>query len=486
MTRDGVNEQREWPGLTVQRGTEATGQDLTHPSGQLPRQGQEITLIVGLRNWNDVELLMRELPSGNPHRIEVQGGFRTLVDVYEAAKEFEADVVLLDPHLPGFSEKGLGQDAIRELWHYERKPIITVAAVLAGSDYAGTMYEIGAKAHINTPLDSVQVSRLVGMIPGLIKEAYMERASPTYIPQLSAETARVIDHGGWQRRTITVWSPKGGVGKTFIAVNIACALGVIANKPTILLDADMNQGNIHVQMNLRKRVEETGDNIFGLANAYAAKGHMSASMVAAKLVPYRGKLQVLAGIPVMTLGGERVLTGAHGEAFMKDLLETLEGISDFRVIDLGQSYHHAVHVTALEKADLNLIIVNSEAASIHDVYKSLPPLKEILDIDPERFKLVFNKFNEAHGISRKEAIQLLELPQFGYIPTDHNEEVTISINRAEPLVLQPRRSPVSDALIDVTSTFYSPIRDIWEARGKFMVTGRKGNILQRAWKALRV
>lgn len=440
-----------------------------------------LVLLLGLRDWNDVEVAVRGLPKGNQHGIEVAGAFRNLMELYEAAKEFEADVVLLDPFLPGFSDKGLGAEAITDLSHFEKKPIITVAAVPAGTQHGLTMEEMGARGHVTLPLDQGQVMRLVSLLPSLIKEAYLERASPTYIPKLSRETTRIIDHGGWQRRTIAVWSPKGGVGKTFLAANLACALGVIANRSTVLVDADMNQGNVHVQLNMGPEVEQKGQNIFGLATQYQASGKFTPDLLASRLVPYRGSLKVLAGIPVMTLGGEGALNGSQGENFMRELLQALEKISDFRVIDLGQSYHHAVHVTALEKSDLNLVVVNSEAASVHDVYKSLPPLRDILDLDPARFKLVFNKFSEAHGISRKEVVELLGLPQFGLIPMDSGEEVTISINRGVPLVLSGKRSPVVDSLVELTSSFYAPLRDIWQSGHRL---ARSTGILERMGKVL--
>lgn len=469
--------------------------EIDHPRAQerghydeAPQQTETapFLLALGLRDWADVERLVRALPAGNDHKIQIVGSFRTLVDLYEAAREFEVDAVLLDPALPGFSKDGLGLEAIRLLWHNERKPVVTIGAVPEASHLMDAMKSHGVKDFTTTPLGEMQISRLVTLIPRLINEAHMERASSSYIPPLTPQPVQLIEHGGWQRMTIAIWSPKGGVGKTFLAVNLACALGVLANRPTVLVDADMNEGNVHIHLRLGSRVERQGDNIFGLANLYAAEKRLTSSTLKSKLITYRGKLEVLAGLPVMTLGGDEVLTGDRGRAFMNDLLDALAGLFDFRVIDLGQSYHHPVHLATLERSDLNLVVVNSEAASIHDVAKSLPPLRDILEIDPARFKLVFNKFDDIHGIRRKDVVQLLGLPQFGFIPADGKEEVTISINQGEPLVLYSPKSPVARAIVEVASSFYSPLMETSANARGLRSRSRPGLIRRVAGSLLRL
>ena len=51
-------------------------------------------------------------------------------------------------------------------------------------------------------------------------------------------------------QTIVVWSPKGGVGKTFLATNLACAAAVATGGQAALLDLDLYSGDASVHLDL--------------------------------------------------------------------------------------------------------------------------------------------------------------------------------------------------------------------------------------------
>jgi len=139
---------------------------------------------------------------------------------------------------------------VQRLYHYEEHPILTVALVPAVGDWAVTMEKAGAVGHLTTPLSPESVSRLAAMLPPAVRDAYAYRTSDKYIPRLSPEVAQIVDQGGWRRQTVAFWAPSGGVGKTTLSVNVAAALGVIANKRTLLIDTDMNKGDAHLLLNL--------------------------------------------------------------------------------------------------------------------------------------------------------------------------------------------------------------------------------------------
>ncbi len=431
---------------------------LLPPTAQPSDNGEvaatRIVLVAGLANEADLARLQGMLPPGNPSGIDLYGGYRDAAAVYTAATSLGADVVLLDPSLSGY-----GVELVQRLLLFEPKPIITIGAIPTMGDWAQSLSSAGAKGHINTPLDGQQISKLLAMIPALLKQAWAERASPKYIPRLDARLTQIIDKGGWQRATISVWSPKGGVGKTFLAVNLACALGIVANRKTVIVDADMNAGNVHTHLRLNKV-----KNIFALATTFAAyHNHLTAEMIEEHLTRYRGNLFVLVGIPTMSVAGEAPLAGRQGGLLLESLIGALrEMLSfDFIVIDLGQSYHNAVHLATLEMSDQNLLVVTPEVPAVLDLKNALPPLEKVVRvIDPARFKLVLNRYNEELGVTRKDILKALQLPEFAAVP-DGGTEVSLSINRHEPIVLAGKRNPLSDALIGMSQGFYPYLREIW-------------------------
>ena len=428
-----------------------------------------VVIVAALTNEVDFARLQGSFPPGNVHGMDLYGGYRDAGTLFKAAVDLSADVALIDPHLPGFSA-----ELVQRLQLHEEKPILTIGVVPAAGDWARTLADMGAKGHITSPLDMAQIGTLLGIVPGLLKEVYAERTSNKYIPRMDPRMSAIIDKGGWQRATIAVWSPKGGVGKTFLAVNLALALGVVANRRTILIDADMNAGNVaaHLQLNIVHK------NIFALANVFESTGRLTAAMVEEQLHRYNrsGSLYVLTGIPRMSVAGQSSLAGPQGGKYLAALLELLRDTLgfDFIVCDLGQSYHNEVHLTALERADKNLLVVTPEIPAVLDLHNALIPLKKYLDIDPARFKLVLNKYDEEYGVKRKEILttvnrpdqhdpnaRALGLTEFAAIP-DGGRDVTLSINRHQPILAAGQRNPLSDALIGMSNGFYPYLLEIWK------------------------
>lgn len=51
-------------------------------------------------------------------------------------------------------------------------------------------------------------------------------------------------------QTVVVWSPKGGVGKTFLATNLACAAAIATRGNAVLIDMDLCSGDVAVHLDL--------------------------------------------------------------------------------------------------------------------------------------------------------------------------------------------------------------------------------------------
>ncbi len=178
----------------------------------------------------------------------------------------------------------------------------------------------------------------------------------------------------------------------------------------------------------------------------------------------------------MDVSGRSSLLGQQGGQLMAALIDLLRDTMgfDFIVFDLGQSYHNEVHLTALERSDKNLLVVTPEVPAVLDMRNALIPLKKYLDIDPARFKLVLNKYDEEYGVKRKDILALVNRPdendtnarplgltEFAAIP-DGGREVSLSINRHQPILASGQRTPLSDALIGMGNGFYPYLLEIWK------------------------
>jgi pilus assembly protein CpaE len=456
--------------------------------------GKRIRLLVAIEPSlaSDIQLLSSQLLQPELG-LELAGFTWDGTLVYAEAVEKEADAVLLSPNLVGYDN-----EIVQRLFHHPASPIVAVGLVPKGGDWERTMEMAGAAGHLYTPLDTTATRKLAALLPGALREAYRYHTSDKYIPRIAPETARIIDRGGWQRQVVATWSPSGGVGKTTLAGNLAAALGVIAGRSTLLIDADMNKGDAHILFDL---THDRPHNIYALAARYDGLARQSAGsservslpppLLANYVTPYRkSKLSILRGIPYTHLAATEFL-GTYGALdYMNSLIEAAAQLYDFVVLDCGQSYNHPVHLVTLERAQVIYLVVNSTVTSLFQARQVLQwatrkSLSDVGDktfriyLDLDRVRLVVNKYHERHGISRKDIQDALKLPVFCEVPVAENEEVTIALNAREPLVLADRKGPVTQAILRLGQTLYPPLEDI-----RRLALGEGGNRHKGLWDRL--
>ena len=442
-----------------------------------------LKLLLALRHWGDVQQLNAVFGPGNPNGIEIvtwtQEGARLFAD----ATALDADIVLADPTLPAFEPND-----IQRLYHYASKPIVTLGAIPGEGDWGSKLYQLGIKGHVDLPIGEAQARALVAMAHKAVQDALRERSSPSYIPQVSTQVAQVIATHGWEKSMVAVWGAKGGVGKSTISENLAAILGILANRSTVLVDANMAGGNVHIHLGYPEA--QVSKNIAALARRYqmnlstsayrnpssvgilSAQPLLSPAEVQGHLTPFRNHLGVLIGIPKQHMGGEEYFQGELGRGFMHELLNVIRGMADFVVLDLGQDTNAALHLQALRDANYVFVIINPDAASVRATGEVMEDLFKHVQLDPKKFRLVVNRFHPEHGIPRKDIVNALQMPEVGVVP-DGGPKVTASLNRGVPLVLDSR-GEIARALVSLASTLYPPVTQVWAQRGKLGGEKRAG------------
>jgi len=421
--------------------------------------------------------------------------------VYSDALEYEADAVLLSPQIANFDIS-----VIEKLANYEHRPIITVGVIPRAGEWAITLEDAGAVGHIYQPLDASSVRRLETTLAQGLRKAEQYRDSTAYVPDIDRKMAQLMAQNsrGWARQVITVYSNVGGVGKTTTAVQLATILGVKTPLKVLLIDADMNKGDVHTQFGLaigRERVTERARNLYALAKEYdrLAEGPQNTINRRIPITPHllnkyvtrygNSGLFILKGIPETHAAVSTPSLGAlRAVDFMNALIDTAAQEYDFVIIDCGQSYNQPVHMVALERAHQIQLVVNTTFPSLYQTQKVLrwATRKDVgrfedakrfrIYLDRNKVRILVNKFHERHGINRKEIQKiLLDLPIFTEIPVAANEETVIAVNTAfkthKPLVLAMPESPVSQAHMHAAALLYPPLDVVIgdEQRGKSRV-----------------
>jgi pilus assembly protein CpaE len=234
--------------------------------------------------------------------------------------------------------------------------------------------------------------------------------------------------GARQGRVVTVFSPKGGTGKTAISVNLAAAFAKQHKKLTLLLDLDLQFGDAAIMLGI-----EPEKTIYDLV---VAPGELDSDKLAGYTTRHTSGLDILPA-PLRPEDAELVT-----EAKLARLLEVARGSYDAIVVDTSPFFHGPMLATLDRTGDL-LLVCGMDVPTIKNVRLSLQTL-ELLSFPPERIRVLLNRSNSNVGINRGEVERALDTKVQFHLPSDR--AVPLAVNRGTPVVLSDSGSDFARAL----------------------------------------
>ncbi len=229
----------------------------------------------------------------------------------------------------------------------------------------------------------------------------------------------------YDSKVVAVYSPKGGVGKTTLAVNLVCALAVL-NKKAALIDLNLQFGNIGVFLDIPK-----GDTIADMVE------ERSFELSTIKSYLIRHPCGVMAMLSSSSPEYADLIRPEHIDA----ILSALRTEFDYVVLDMGSALNDCA-ITALETADSILLVVNEDIAALHDAKRSMK-LMEALNLQ-DKIKIAVNK-DGISNIKLKDVANLLETAVALVIPYDLKSAM-MAVNRGIPMLSCAPRSKAVKAI----------------------------------------
>ena len=157
-------------------------------------------------------------------------------------------------------------------------------------------------------------------------------------------------------RTTAVTSGKGGVGKTFLAANLAAALARRGRR-VLVLDADLGLANLDVLLNLSPKIT--------LHDVFTGAAHLEDA-----ILPAPGGFSVL-------LAGSGLVEYSRLTPEVRDkllrIVDTLAPRFDHIILDTGAGISDVV-LFAVSLADDALVLVSPEPTSMTDAYATIKVL----------------------------------------------------------------------------------------------------------------
>jgi pilus assembly protein CpaE len=239
---------------------------------------------------------------------------------------------------------------------------------------------------------------------------------------------------GAQGTIITVFGPKGGVGKTTIATNLAIALAQETGQSVALVDADTGFGDVMGMLDLRP--EHT------LLDLVRQIDGLSREELAPYLCRHSSGVAVLAG-PPDTFAWRDI----SSDQFRK-VLEALARIHDVLVIDTGGDLGD-IGLAALEAATLVLWITTPEFASVKDSLHGMEALQTI-SFPLDRIRVMLNRVSPEDGVRPQTVQEVLQHDLFWQIPYDRRLRQESELGN--PHILSRPASAAAHSLVELART----------------------------------
>ena len=234
--------------------------------------------------------------------------------------------------------------------------------------------------------------------------------------------------GGRRGRIVTVFSPKGGTGKTVMSTNLAAALAKFEQKRTLLLDLDLQFGDAAIMLGI-----EPEKTIYDLV---VAPGELDSEKLSGYTTRHPSGLDILPA-PLRPEDAELVT-----EAKLAQLLDVARESYDAILVDTSPFFHGPMLAT-LDRTDELLLVCGLDVPTLKNVRLSLQTL-DLLSFPSERIKVVLNRANTKVGMKRNEVEGALDIKVSFEVPSDR--AVPLAVNRGNPAVLADPKSEFSRAV----------------------------------------
>lgn len=217
----------------------------------------------------------------------------------------------------------------------------------------------------------------------------------------------------YDSKIVACYSPKGGVGKTTLAVNLAYALATM-NKKVALIDLSLQFGEVGVFLDIPK-----GDTIADMVEEHS----LELSTIKSYLIRHQSGIQVMLSSSAPEYA--ELIKPEHIDA----ILSSLRTEFDYVFVDMGVSLGDCA-IATMETADTILLVVNEDIASLHDAKRSLKVLEALNQQD--KVKIVVNK-DGISTITVKNVANLLEATPVLVVPYDLKSAM-LAVNRGIPML----------------------------------------------------
>jgi pilus assembly protein CpaE len=339
---------------------------------------------------------VRDLLEGSD-QIEIRAelnSFYSALDswIFDEIRSMEPDIVIID--LAPDKEQGIL--TLEKIVEISKHSHVFVAGNNNDAETILRSMRSGAKEFLSRPVETKPLSEAIGRVSKV--NTLVNKEKKRY------------------GKCFTFFSAKGGTGSTVVSTNFAVSLAEQTKKPTILVDLDMQLGEVSLFLGLKPsfNIVDVADNIH----------RMDPSLLKGFVKRHVSGLDVLAA-PDSLDKVESVSAAQVGQ-----ILQFLKNNYEYVVVDTSNSFDDYT-VAALDQSSTIFLISNTDLPSLRNAQRCLS-IFERMGYKKEKIQLLINRYQKSLEIRGKDIEETLNFPVYWFFPNDWPTIIN-SVNSGVPL-----------------------------------------------------
>lgn len=356
--------------------------------------------------------------------ITIAGEVASYEKALEMIESSTIDVVLVNADIPGDGYKL--SEAIT--LHYPEVISIIIETELKEETLRKSLFA-GAKDVLIHPFTP---SKLVDSI----YRSFQKERKRSFAGREKAGEAKKIRNG----QILSVFSNKGGVGKTFVATNLAVTLAQFPNTKVALVDFDLEYGNCAIALNLIPH--------YSISDIINDIRHLDKELLESYLIPHKSGVKLLA-----SSSNSQLLDYINTE-HISLILKILQNSFDYIIIDMPSRLNDKLDYV-FQESDLILLITGQEVTTISNIKACLMALS-LANYPKSKIKLLLNKLDSKNEVKPKDIETTLNHQLYSQIPADY-KIVSSSMNRGIPLPMLFPNSKVNKSILSLAKNIVGSV-----------------------------
>lgn len=357
-----------------------------------------------------IDLIKRYI--NNQSHLRLLSSVQTEEEAFEEIPKLFPDIVIVDENVTT-NLSGFIQSLVL------RSPYIGI--IVTTSSYNANkvrkLMNVGARDILVKPFRSDDLAQSV-----IAVHNHNEKLKETIVNQ----SGRILTKAP---KMITVFSTKGGVGKSVIATLLAAGMSSYLKEDTAVVDLDLQFGDVSLLLDIKPKntittaVEQVEELTTQQLRGLLTKHSLGMSILPSPLYPEE----------------EEFIT----EHALTKILGHLKEEFNYVIVDCPPGFTKQT-IVALEQSDLIIFVTSAEISSLKNTKNGLNTFNQ-LDISMDKVKVLINRYSSKNSIPSKTIEEVLGRSIYATIPEDY-ESVIEFLNLGDPDVIYGSKRKLSKAL----------------------------------------